>query len=925
MLNRRCLILILLICINAAVIKAESITSADFNEDGIPDVAYPINSQIFLNGVLKPPINVGTISWSPDFLVSGDFNSDGHFDLLAASKGGELTWLFGNGHGQFNPHKEQSIGEHVSGVYVTDLDRRDGLADVVIRLKSKTVVLQSPEGASRAKAKTENNLTIPRESKQLHLNHDAIPDTFFFDGNSIHYQFSQPSATFTVINTSDSGAGSLRQAILDANGNPGADLINFQIPGGNVPTISILTALPTITDQVTIDGTTQNAGLVEIDGSLAGLIPAALDITAGTTSVLGLVLDRITGTAIQISGPGGNLIRGNLIGTDPAGGVDLGNNGYAINIIDSSNNIIGGTTAADRNLLSGNNGFSAILIEGATSTGNQILGNYLGTDITGTIALGNSGNAIEIDSPNNTVGGPAAGSLNIISGNNIGIRLSTTDSSGNLIQGNFIGTDVSGLLDIGNGTGVSINANNNVVGGTNPLLRNIISGNGSGIQMTNSSGNFVQGNFIGTDVSGTSSIANNAAGLILLASGSNTIGGAITGAANVISGNDFFGVVISDSGSSSNQIIQNFIGTQSDGVSPLGNGIHGVYFGNPAGSFATDNFIQSNTIAFNSGDGIYEQVGTGNLFTSNLIFSNTGLGIDLGADGIAANDAGDGDTGANNLQNYPVLNSAVNASGNINIDGSLNSTANSLFTLEFFATTSCDSSGSGEAETFIGSTPINTDANGDVSFNATFPLTIPSGEFITATATDNLGNTSEFSACRVVGGGGACLFCDDFQDGDASDWTFVKGSWNVTNGDLTGTSNNKSDALSPNFGGCTNCNIQANLSIDTANARASILGWFVDKRNLVEVRLMDDKDKVLLKQKVGGITVAKGSSSQNISPGTNYNLSISFNGTQFEVFLNGSSILTTATSTPPSGNVGFRVKSISGSNVTATLSDITVN
>ena len=250
--------------------------------------------------------------------------------------------------------------------------------------------------------------------------------------------------------------------------------------------------------------------------------------------------------------------------------------------------------------------------------------------------------------------------------------------------------------------------------------------------------------------------------------------------------------------------------------------------------------IESNTIAFNSGDGIYEQVGTGNHFTSNVIFSNTGLGIDLGADGVAPNDSGDADNGANNLQNYPVLNSAVNSSGNIDVDGSLNSTANSSFTLEFFATTSCDSSGSGEAETFLGSTTVNTDAAGNVSFNSSFPISIPSGQFITATATDSFGNTSEFAACRVVGTG-ACIFCDDFQDGDASDWTFVKGSWNVTNGDLTGTTNKKSDALSPDFGGCTNCTIQANLSIDTANGRASILGWFVDKRNLVEVRLMDDR------------------------------------------------------------------------------------
>jgi parallel beta-helix repeat protein len=929
MLHRSCLILFLIICINATVLKAgsqEKIAIADFNEDGISDVAYPVGNEVFIQtgASLEQRIHAATVSLLIDFLVSGDFNSDGHFDLLAASRSGQLTWLFGNGRGSFDQAKEQTIGYKISGLATADLNQRDGLADVLIQIREKTFVLQSPEGASHAQLKVQNSLRASIQSKSIHLNHDAIADQIFFDSNKIKVQLSQPSATFTVLNNSDTGAGSLRQAIIDANANPGADLIDFAIPGSGVPTISILSALPTITDPVTIDGTTQNAGLVEIDGSLAGFIPAALDIAGGSSSILGLVLNRISGTVIQISGPGGNIIRGNLIGTAPSGTVDLGNNGFAIDIIDSTGNIIGGTTSSNRNLISGNNGFSAILIEGALSSGNQILGNYLGTDITGTIALGNAGNAIEIDSPNNTVGGPAAGSINIISGNNVGIRLSTTDSTGNLIQGNFIGTDVSGLFDVGNGTGISLNANNNTVGGTNPLLGNIISGNGSGIQLTNSNGNFVQGNFIGTDVSGTTAIANNAAGLILLGSGSNTIGGAITGAANVISGNDFFGVVISESDSSSNQIIQNLIGTQSDGVHPLGNGIHGIYFGNPAGTFATNNFIQSNTIAFNSGDGIYAQVGTGNLFTSNLIFSNTGLGIDLGVDGVAANDSGDADAGANNLQNYPVLSSALNSSGSITIDGSLNSTANSLFTLEFFATTSCDPSGSGEAETFVGSTTVNSDASGNVNFSASFPVTVSSGQFVTATATDPLGNTSEFSACKAVGTG-ACIFCDDFQDGDASDWTFVKGSWNVTNGDLTGTTNKKSDALSPNFGGCTNCTIQANMSIDTANARASILGWFVDKRNLVEVRLMDDKDKILLKQKVGGVTVAKGSSAQNISPGINYNLSISFNGTQFEVFLNGNSIFTVPSSTPPSGNVGFRVKSISNSNITARLSDISVN
>ncbi|MCI0447883.1 hypothetical protein L0152_32290, partial [bacterium] len=825
MLNRRSQILVLFIFLNATVLIAgsqERIAIADFNEDGISDVAYQIGNGIFIQtgASFDKRINAGTVSSLPDFLVSGDFNADGHFDLLAASRSAQLTWLFGNGHGSFDQSKEQIIGHKISGLYTTDLDQRDGLADVLIRLREKTIVLQSPEGASRAKSKMQNNFTIPIESRSLHLNNDAIADEIVLDRDKVKAHLSQPSLTFTVTNNSDSGAGSLRQAIQDANGNSGPDQIHFAIPGSGVPTISILSALPTITDPVTIDSTTQSAGMVEIDGSLAGFVPAVLDITAGTSSVRGLVLNRITGTVIQISGTGGNLIRDNLIGTDPSGTVDLGNNGYAIDIIDSTNNIIGGTTSSDRNLISGNNGFSAIIIQGAASTGNQILGNYIGTDITGTIALGNSGNGIEIDSPNNTVGGAAAGSINIISGNIVGIRLSTVEATGNLIQGNYIGTDVSGLLDVGNGTGVSINANNNAVGGTTSILRNIISGNGSGIQITNCTDNFIQGNFIGTDVSGTASIANNAAGVIILAAANNTIGGSTTGAGNVISGNDFFGLVIAENTSSSNQVIQNFIGTQSDGVNPLGNGIHGIYFGNPAGTFANNNLIESNTIAFNSGDGIYGQVGTGNQLTSNIIFSNTGLGIDLGTDGVTANDSGDADNGANNLQNYPVLNSAANSSGNIDIDGSLNSTANSSFTLEFFATVSCDPSGSGEAETFLGSTTVNTDATGNVSFNSSFPISIPSGQFITATSTDSFGNTSEFSACKVVGTG-TCLFCDDFQDGDASDWTFVKGSWNVTNGDLTGTTNKKSDALSPNFGGCTNCTIQANLSIDTANGRAS--------------------------------------------------------------------------------------------------------
>src|SRR6185295_9242687 len=131
-------------------------------------------------------------------------NADGHFDLLATSRNGHLTWLFGDGHGNFDKSKEQIIRHKISKLATTDLDRRDGLADVLIQVKEKTFTLQSPEGASRAQLKIQNNFRAPIESNGIHLNHDAFADQIIFDGNKIQVQLSQPSSTFNVINNSDS-------------------------------------------------------------------------------------------------------------------------------------------------------------------------------------------------------------------------------------------------------------------------------------------------------------------------------------------------------------------------------------------------------------------------------------------------------------------------------------------------------------------------------------------------------------------------------------------------------------------------------------------------------------------------------------------------------------------------------------------------
>jgi hypothetical protein len=164
-----------------------------------------------------------------------------------------------------------------------------------------------------------------------------------------------------------------------------------------------------------------------------------------------------------------------------------------------------------------------------------------------------------------------------------------------------------------------------------------------------------------------------------------------------------------------------------------------------------------NVIASNGDDGILVVSGTGNAILSNFIFSNDGLGIDLDEDGDAAtddgvtpNDSGDGDPGANKLQNFPVLTASTNSAGTTTLQGTLNSTANTVFTLEFFSNAASDPTGFGEAATFVGSVTVTTDDNGDANFTVVLTMAVPTGHFITATATDPNQNTSEFSQAVAV-------------------------------------------------------------------------------------------------------------------------------------------------------------------------------
>lgn len=322
-----------------------------------------------------------------------------------------------------------------------------------------------------------------------------------------------------------------------------------------------------------------------------------------------------------------------------------------------------------------------------SGNGNLITGNYIGTDAGGLTAVPNLGGIDLGPGMNNTVRG------NLISGNSDTGIFIQGGMSGTVVEGNLIGTDVTGNRALGNDIGVKItNANNNIVGGTTPDARNVISGNtGDGVETTvNATGNVIEGNYIGVDRTGKGALGNGGRGVILTSSG-NTIGGTTPGAGNLIAHNTFGGVVVTDS-----------------------------IFGH-----SINNAIRGNTI-----------------------FNNTGLGIDLGGSGVTPNDPGDADVGPNNLQNYPVLKSATAATKVLK--GKLNSTPNTTFTLEFFSNKSCDSSKYGEGKTFLGEKSVTTNGSGNTSFTFTASRKFKVGSALTATATDPLGSTSEFSKCRAA-------------------------------------------------------------------------------------------------------------------------------------------------------------------------------
>lgn len=424
---------------------------------------------------------------------------------------------------------------------------------------------------------------------------------------------------------------------------------------------------------------------VAIDGSEAGGAANGLTLTAGGSTIEGLSINRFPGSAIVVDGRGGNVIKGDDLGTDTTGLNKRGNAQYGVILVDTTNNLVGGLDPGDTNLVGDNNAGGITLVNPAT-TGNVVEGNFVGLDATGTGAIGNNGVGIFVanGASRNTIGGSVAAARNVLADNGEGIGLSNVGTSKNLVIGNYIGTDSSGTTAIQNATGVILSdgAADNTIGGTSPGDRNLISGNLVGILIkeigsaanqvggNSTRNNRVEGNYIGTDASGTASVGNVQFGIIMINISDTIIGGPEPGAGNVISGTVGVGLQIIGPMALGNRVLGNLIGTDATGLATPGSlGSQGAGVPGPLGNLGGGVIV--NNAPFNAIGG--PGVGEGNVISGNGVAGlqffgpgatgNVALGNRIGLDATGTNPIGNSPDGVliNNAPGNTIGGNAISA------------------------------------------------------------------------------------------------------------------------------------------------------------------------------------------------------------------------------------------------------------------------
>ncbi len=509
--------------------------------------------------------------------------------------------------------------------------------------------------------------------------------------------------TYTVTNTNDAGPGSLRQAILDANGTSGADSVDFAIPGDGVQTIVLASPLPDIVDPLWIDGYTQpgaspnsnppgqgfNTVLkIEVKGTGSVSSPC-FTVAAGNADVIAMVIQGLAvnrcSTAIVVTAGGDYaFIRQNFIGTDASG---AGIGPVSVNGGITVTNAAGVLIAA--NLVSGT---STVGIDLTSSPDSFVVGNLVGTNAAGDSAIPDAGGISVFQSLNATIGGTTPDARNVVV---VGaVQQGIVADSNTQIIGNFVGTDVTGTKPLGSATtGILLE-------GANLVKGNIVGASNYGLYVQNSSpGNppVIQGNFIGTDATATLDLGNRSNGVYVSGVGYATIGGTGSGEGNVIAHNG--------------------------GGDPSSSG--GIQISGPAVTIR-----------------------------GNRIFDNRPLGIDLmnGFVGVTPNDPGDIDFFNDmTLQNFPIITSVVPGTSTTHIEGTLDSLTEQTFDIDLYASPACPRRPNDylQGETYLDSLPVTTDGFGTASFAIDVPFVLDAGQPVTATATDQFGNTSEFSQ-RIV-------------------------------------------------------------------------------------------------------------------------------------------------------------------------------
>ncbi|MBI3462057.1 MAG: right-handed parallel beta-helix repeat-containing protein [Planctomycetes bacterium] len=581
-------------------------------------------------------------------------------------------------------------------------------------------------------------------------------------------------ATFVVQNTNNSGAGSLRQAILDANARTGADTIVFNIPTTDANFVDVDSGLP--------------GGDTEPDVFVIRVTSALSALGSGSTSNNAVIVDGRTQTAF-----GGD--------TNPFGPeIVIDGNGISA----SAFTVLTRNTAVYGLNIQRFGGYGVRISDASDVI---VAGNYIGTDATASSARGNSGDGIFVDGLNGSnarIGGASLADRNVISGNGgKGIEIM---SWGAIVAGNRIGTDASGMFAIGNASdGVFVAAPNARIGGATLAERNVISGNaGNGIHLINSTPyeSVVAGNLIGTDATGTFTIGNDQNGVLIrgrsIRVGRDGLGADDAGEVNVISGNGLDGVRISEAHhADDNRVAGNYIGTNLVGAA-LGNGGDGVHID----GFAQQNIIGGpsaslgNKIAFNGGSGVVVvgNLARNNTIRGNAIHDNGGLGIDLGDDGVTPNDQGL--SFPNEAQDFPILYVTYISGATLTVMGTLTTDLDGTHTIEFFANTEVDPSGHGEGEVFLGTTTVALSRGTTVAFSKTLTGDFSTRRVISATATSQYGDTSEFSsqptgviiddadagfmtvgnwaqyAEGFVGRGGTFRYAQDHGGSDVAAWSF---------------------------------------------------------------------------------------------------------------------------------------------------------